>query len=231
MGLLELRQNSCSQLRLPHDARRTCHEDSNIASGTQTRVHHSYCPSRHRKVPIKTPAATCAPPSAPSTKPTARNRREKSGVPALDRFVEPESRNDVRTPVPVDLSDEDDWDLIEKDVAGEAFNGPNKQGSLWSRGVVDRYKLAIVFRKSSTPTQRSRARPTFSPAGSSSRSVRPSVPVTLLLHWISINARGYSLRAFSQALTYPCSPRTRWFLKCWPSRRDGKRTVRSFRCK
>jgi serum/glucocorticoid-regulated kinase 2 len=67
-------------------------------------------------------------------------RREKSGVPALDRFLSEEDGGP-------DL-DDDDWDFVE---AGpdEERNGA-KGNSLFARGVVDRYRLS-VFRKGSTP--------------------------------------------------------------------------------
>jgi hypothetical protein len=63
-----------------------------------------------------------------------RNRREKYGIPELDADL-------------VDTDDEDDWDFIEAD--GEESYGV-RGPSLFARGVVDRYKLA-VFRKGSTP--------------------------------------------------------------------------------
>ena len=126
------------------------------------------------KVPTKPPPALRQPPG-PVSKPTARPRREKSGIPTLDRFIELEDQDEVRDPAQDTRSDDDDWDSVEKD-GGEDVNGPSKQGgSLWARGVVDRYKLAVVFRKSSTPTQRSRTRPRPSTTGSGSRSDAPSV--------------------------------------------------------
>ena len=74
-----------------------------------------------------------------------RNRREKSGVPALDRDLsDVNDEDDVRTE-----RDEDDWDFIE--AAGEERNGA-RGASLFARGVVDRYRLA-VFRKGSTPSR------------------------------------------------------------------------------
>ena len=66
------------------------------------------------------------------------NRREKSGIPELDRDI-------------LDANDEDEWDFIEAD--GEESNGV-KGPSLFARGVVDRYKLS-VFRKGSTPSRTS----------------------------------------------------------------------------
>ncbi|KAH7911592.1 hypothetical protein BJ138DRAFT_1085310 [Hygrophoropsis aurantiaca] len=78
-----------------------------------------------------------------------RNRREKSGVPALDRFLSdgPDGEEDI-----TEKEDEDDdWAFIEA-ADGEDRNG-TKGTSLFARGVVDRYRLA-VFRKASTPSQR-----------------------------------------------------------------------------
>ncbi|VDC04172.1 unnamed protein product [Peniophora sp. CBMAI 1063] len=76
-----------------------------------------------------------------------RARREKSGVPALDADLpsEAEDRDE----------EDDDWDFLD-DAGGvgsgnrvEERNGA-RGTSLFARGVVDRYRLA-VFRKGSTP--------------------------------------------------------------------------------
>jgi hypothetical protein len=76
-----------------------------------------------------------------------RNRREKSGVPELDRGLsDANDEDEVRT----ERDEEDDeWDFIEAD--GEDRNGA-RGTSLFARGVVDRYRLA-VFRKGSTPNR------------------------------------------------------------------------------
>jgi serum/glucocorticoid-regulated kinase 2 len=75
-----------------------------------------------------------------------RNRREKSGVPALDRDLsDANEEDDVRT----EREEDDEWAFIEAD--GEERNGP-RGTSLFARGVVDRYRLA-VFRKGSTPSR------------------------------------------------------------------------------
>jgi serum/glucocorticoid-regulated kinase 2 len=124
------------------------------------------------KVPTKPPPPSRQLPT-PVLKPTARSRREKSGIPALDRFIESEDQEEAPEPAPDTRSEDEDWDFIEKD-GGEDVNGP-KPGSLWSRGVVDRYKLAVVFRKSSTPAQRSRTRLRPGASGTSSRSDVPAV--------------------------------------------------------
>lgn len=72
-------------------------------------------------------------------------RREKSGVPALDRHLSRviDEDEDVGT---VTERDDDDWDFVET-PGGEDRNGA-KGTSLFARGVVDRYRLA-VFRKAS----------------------------------------------------------------------------------
>ncbi|KAG8219318.1 kinase-like domain-containing protein [Butyriboletus roseoflavus] len=93
------------------------------------------------------PKATKVPASSKSTVRNTRNRREKSGIPALDRFLSDGPDEDGEM---TEREDDDDWDFIEAD--GEDRNG-TKGTSLFARGVVDRYRLA-VFRKASTPSQR-----------------------------------------------------------------------------
>lgn len=70
-----------------------------------------------------------------------RGRREKSGIPALDRDLSDAHDEDT------EREEDDDWDFVEADVNVEERNGAAKGTSLFARGVVDRYKLA-VFRKS-----------------------------------------------------------------------------------
>ncbi|ETW86608.1 hypothetical protein HETIRDRAFT_377172 [Heterobasidion irregulare TC 32-1] len=93
-----------------------------------------------------------APPSkpAPARASAARTgrRREKSGIPALDRDLSDAAEEDEAGTERDE--DEDDWDFIEAD-GGEDRNGA-KATSLFARGVVDRYKLA-VFRKGATPNR------------------------------------------------------------------------------
>jgi hypothetical protein len=72
-----------------------------------------------------------------------RPRREKSGVPALDRYPD---KNAEATEKEDD--EDDDWNSAN----GEDHNG-TRGTSLFARGVVDRYRLA-VFRKALTPSQR-----------------------------------------------------------------------------
>jgi serum/glucocorticoid-regulated kinase 2 len=72
-------------------------------------------------------------------------KREKSGVAALDRHLSRvvDEDEDAGT---VTERDDDDWDFVET-PGGEDRNGA-KGTSLFARGVVDRYRLA-VFRKAS----------------------------------------------------------------------------------
>lgn len=109
----------------------------------------------HRKEP-----KTVVAPSKQSTKPKTikdalhgrppRSRREKSGIPALDRYL-PDAFEEDEAATERDEDEEDDWDFIEADGGAEERNGP-KGTSLFARGVVDRYKLS-VFRKGSTPNR------------------------------------------------------------------------------
>ncbi|TRM70468.1 hypothetical protein BD626DRAFT_449021 [Schizophyllum amplum] len=86
-----------------------------------------------------------------------RSRRERSGIPALDKNL-PDDYDEGETTERDE--EDDDWDFVEA-VDGEDRNGA-KGTSLFARGVVDRYRLK-VFRKASTPSQR--------PNGTNSRSV------------------------------------------------------------
>jgi len=84
------------------------------------------------------------PPSIPRPSKHTGKRREKSGVAALDKHLG--GGIDELT----EREEEDGWDFVEAGV-DEERNG-SKGTSLFARGVVDRYKLA-VFRKS-TPSRR-----------------------------------------------------------------------------
>ena len=101
---------------------------------------------------LPTDGRTTPPPKAIPRQPAAnragRNRREKSGVPALDRYLS----DGIGETTEAEHDEDDDWDFIEA-ADGEDRNGA-KGTSLFARGVVDRYRLA-VFRKASTPTTRS----------------------------------------------------------------------------
>lgn len=92
-------------------------------------------------VELASPVESRPPPVTPIQNRTKPSRREKSGVEALDRL----RRHDDDD---VTEREEDDWDFVET-PGGEDRNGA-KGASLWQRGVVDRYRLA-VFRKGNTP--------------------------------------------------------------------------------
>lgn len=81
-----------------------------------------------------------------------KGRTERSGVAALDRGLgdiddEDESATE---------REDDDWDFIER-PGGEEVNG-QRGTSLFARGVVDRYRLAVFSRKQSPLTQRAMPR-------------------------------------------------------------------------
>jgi len=145
------------------------------SEGTTTPV------SRARMIPVKAVADAAA---AASTGPDIRHkeprkvpasklqgqrsnrphtRREKSGIPALDRDLSDASNEgDVRT---VCNEENEGWDFIEADGGGgEERYGP-RGNSRFARGVVDRCRLA-VFRKGSTPNRAS--------AGGSGEAAGPS---------------------------------------------------------
>lgn len=124
-----------------------------------------------------TPAstATTTPITTTTSGPTRlRTRKERSGVPALDRYLS--DTIEERSPCASDASasengsddEDDDWDLIEKGD-GEDRNGLGglgggrvgrgvgvgmrvrmKGGNLFARGVVDRYRLKVFGNKSSS---------------------------------------------------------------------------------
>ena len=75
--------------------------------------------------------------AVPRSSKQAGKRREKSGIAALDKNIDELTERE----------EEDDWDMVEACV-DEEHNG-SKGTSLFARGVVDRYRLA-VFRKSTT---------------------------------------------------------------------------------
>ncbi|KAG8781259.1 hypothetical protein FRC12_022067 [Ceratobasidium sp. 428] len=93
--------------------------------------------------PVIAPAAASGAASTATQPPRTKQKREKSGIAALDRAIDEDT-------------EEDDWDLVEKPNGEEAaaYNGRTgaggKQGnSLFARGVVDRYRLAVFNRKQS----------------------------------------------------------------------------------
>ncbi|KAF8264170.1 hypothetical protein EI94DRAFT_1703469 [Lactarius quietus] len=119
----------------------------------------STSPDIHHKEPKKA--------SAPKTR-RQRDRREKSGVPALDRDLsDANEEDDVRT----ERDEEDDeWDFIEAD--GEDRNGA-RGTNLFACGDVDRYRLA-VFRKGSTPNRSTTTNDTVRLSAATSGSSSPS---------------------------------------------------------
>lgn len=102
----------------------------------------------------KVTAVLKAPIPRPAPNRGTRSRREKSGVPALDRYLS-DAIEDTEGATEREEEEDDDWDFVEA-ADGEDRNGA-KGTSLFARGVVDRYRLA-VFRKASTPSQRSAPR-------------------------------------------------------------------------
>jgi len=127
-------------------------------------------PDSHHKEPKKAP-----PPKPHGQRPVRqRTRREKSGVPALDRDLsDANDEDDART----ERDEEDDeWDFIEADGEDRNGTGTGTRGtSLFARGVVDRYKLA-VFRKGSTPNRTTSTWTTSESTGLSSGFNSPSSP-------------------------------------------------------
>ena len=103
--------------------------------------------SKSGKPPIPLKSSAVPRPSKQTGK-----RREKSGIAALDKHFgegidELTERED----------EEDGWDIVEAAGVDEEQNG-SKGTSLFARGVVDRYKLA-VFRKSTTSRHGNRKAP------------------------------------------------------------------------
>ncbi|KAI0789507.1 hypothetical protein C8Q75DRAFT_807136 [Abortiporus biennis] len=95
-------------------------------------------------VPSKPATEVIIKPPVPRSQPSRqpRSRREKSGIPALDRGLSDTLDEDGGA---TEREEDDDWDFVETNV-NEERNGA-KGTSLFARGVVDRYRLA-VFRKS-----------------------------------------------------------------------------------
>ncbi|KAF8918121.1 hypothetical protein CPB85DRAFT_1214331 [Mucidula mucida] len=99
--------------------------------------------------PVRRPANTNGKPANKALNRLSKPRREKSGVHALDQYLSDAGDDGAITEHD---EEDDDWDFVEAGD-GEDRNGNNKGTSLFARGVVDRYRLA-VFRKASTPTHR-----------------------------------------------------------------------------
>ncbi|THU96880.1 hypothetical protein K435DRAFT_858139 [Dendrothele bispora CBS 962.96] len=101
------------------------------------------------------PPPKVPPPPPAKTGRTTRPRKERSGVPALDKYLSDGPDEDANTERDEFDDEDDDWDFVEA-VDGEDRNGA-KGTSLFARGVVDRYRLAVFNRKASTPGKPSRA--------------------------------------------------------------------------
>jgi hypothetical protein len=127
-------------------------------------------PEKETKNKVAAPSKAHVP--RPTGNRTARPRREKSGVHALDRYLSDAIDEDTEAAErdDDDEEDDDDWDFVEA-ADGEDRNGA-KGNSLFARGVVDRYRLA-VFRKASTPSQRPPVPRTFSGMSKSSQATVP----------------------------------------------------------
>ncbi|TFK56895.1 kinase-like protein [Heliocybe sulcata] len=85
--------------------------------------------------------------SKPKSARFTRSRREKSGIAALDRYISDAGGDE--TEANERDEEDDDWDFVEAGE-GEERNGA-KGATLFARGVVDRYRLAL--RKGSTPAR------------------------------------------------------------------------------
>jgi serum/glucocorticoid-regulated kinase 2 len=160
--------------------------------------------------PVPAAASPQKPPARTVVSRPARNRREKSGVPALDRYLSDTIDEDGEA---TEREEEDeDWDFVEAGD-GEDRNGA-KGTSLFARGVVDRYRLA-VFRKGSTTPHRAAAQ---SPPGGSKEIEGAEDP-------ISPTPSEKQRRGRNQGLTFR-SPRQFLQPKPAPSTYSGKASAR-----
>jgi hypothetical protein len=116
-------------------------------------------------VPTRLPSNGTAPSaSLPSrlndaTLKRARHSKELSGIDALDRQFEltRSTTNTTATDTATDDLDidDDEWDMIDQDQNGIAANGRRARDTFFARGVVDRYKLAVLKRRESSKLRRS----------------------------------------------------------------------------
>ena len=125
----------------------TSESSKDLPQPTPTEAVPPATPNKDLKSKVTQPAKGPVP--RPSAGRATRSRREKSGVPALDRYLSDGAGGVTERE---DDDEDDDWDFVEAGD-GEDRNGATGP-SLFARGVVDRYRLA-VFRKASTPSQRS----------------------------------------------------------------------------
>ncbi|KAK7464355.1 hypothetical protein VKT23_006522 [Stygiomarasmius scandens] len=119
------------------------------------------------------PPPKIPPPPPAKTGRTTRPRKERSGVPALDKYLSDAPDEDITTERDDFDDEDDDWDFVEA-VDGEDRNGA-RGTSLFARGVVDRYRLAVFSRKASTPSKPSRA-PTMRSVSGVSSNYEASTP-------------------------------------------------------
>ena len=141
--------------------------------------------SKSGKPPIPPKSAAIPRPSKHTSK-----RKEKSGIAALDKHIG--DGIDELT----EREEEDEWDFVEAGV-DEERNGA-KGTSLFARGVVDRYKLA-VFRKS-TPSRAGNRTTSGMSKTSGTEAVSPS---------LSEKRRGRTPLSFRKKKTPPPSSSSR----------------------
>jgi len=80
--------------------------------------------------------------------------KERSGIPALDEPVSVSEQDPSRETANEDDDDIDDWDLVE--TPGMEHQNGTRAPTLFARGVVDRYRLAVFRKASSTRPKRPR---------------------------------------------------------------------------
>ncbi|KAL0068492.1 hypothetical protein AAF712_004570 [Marasmius tenuissimus] len=102
-------------------------------------------PEKDAKTKPPVPPKALVPPKGNRS---ARPRKERSGIPALDRYLSDAGEEAAERD---DDDEDDDWDFIEVDDDGIEDRNGAKGTSLFARGVVDKYRLAVFSRKASTP--------------------------------------------------------------------------------
>jgi len=104
-----------------------------------------------RVISPEAPAPQAAPPAASTSKAPPRGRRQKSERERASTIIK-----EVDEAPPTIDSEDDDWDLVEAPGV-EDTNGP-RGNTLFARGVVDRYRLAVFRKASSQQPRRASAR-------------------------------------------------------------------------
>lgn len=98
----------------------------------------------------KDPAPTLPPDLSARPEPSARLLERIETIANDDHIKNSRhSRDLVRPIVAENSSRDDDWDLLEGDSVGYAVNGRRQRDTLMGRGVVDRYRLAVIRRRES----------------------------------------------------------------------------------